>query len=79
MKYVAIISFVALVLIWLSLFNNTNQVNTISLKSHCDSISDMNFEYENRINRYELTLEILREENPKLAKEFEEIMYTQTE
>jgi hypothetical protein len=39
----------------------------------------LNFEYENRLNRYEITLEILRDENPKLAEEFETIMSTQTE
>ena len=54
-------------------------ISTINYKSYCDSISSLNLEYEYRLSRYEITLEILREENPKLAQEFETIMTTQTE
>jgi|688.fasta_scaffold70033_9 hypothetical protein len=60
-------------------FNCNKPLPSINQKSYCDSISSLNFEYENRLNRYEITLEILRDENPKLAEEFETIMSTQTE
>jgi len=61
------------------LFNCNKSIPSINQQTHCDSISSLNFEYENRLNRYEITLEILRDENPKLAEEFETIMSTQTE
>jgi hypothetical protein len=56
-----------------------DKMQSINVKSFCDSISQLNYEYENRLNRFEITLEILKQENPKLASEFEEIMTTQTE
>ena len=61
------------------IFNCNKPIPSINQKSYCDSISALNFEYEIRLNRYEITLEILRDENPKLAEEFETIMSTQTE
>jgi len=61
------------------LYNCNKPIPSINQQTHCDSISSLNFEYENRLNRYEITLEILRDENPKLAEEFETIMSTQTE
>ena len=79
MKYFLITIIGLFVGISLVQFNCKRAIPQIDTKSYCDSIADMNFEYENRLNRYELTLEILREENPKLASEFEEIMSTQTE
>ena len=79
MKYFIIIVIGLIICISLVQLNCKRAIPQINTNSYCDSIADMNFEYENRLNRYELTLEILREENPKLASEFEEIMSTQTE
>ena len=79
MKYILITIIGLFICISLVQLNCKRVITQIDTKSYCDSIANINFEYENRLNRYELTLEILREENPKLASEFEEIMSTQTE
>jgi hypothetical protein len=79
MKYLLITIIGLFTCISLIQLNCKRAIPQIDTKSYCDSIADMNFEYEIRLNRYELTLGILREENPKLASEFEEIMSTQTE
>lgn len=44
-----------------------------------DSLHDENFIKSTELGRYELTLEYLKETNPKAHKEFETFMYTQTE
>lgn len=44
-----------------------------------DSLHDENFIKSTELGRYELTLEWLKEENPKAHKQFETFMYTQTE
>lgn len=50
-----------------------------SLKFVNDSLSGDNFHLNTIIFRYELTLENLKQENPKVHKEFETFFYTQTE
>jgi accessory colonization factor AcfC len=44
-----------------------------------DSFYYENFNNENILGRYEVTLEILKEENPKAAEQFEKILSTKTE
>ena len=44
-----------------------------------DSLRDENFNKSTELGRYELTLDWLKEENPKAHKQFETFMYTQTE
>jgi cell division protein FtsL len=51
----------------------TKQTNVI------DSLHDENFISFTELGRYELTLEHLKETNPKLGKEMEEWMYHETE
>lgn len=79
MKYLSLSFFMLLLVILFIFVIPQNNVATNNTKTYCDSISSLNFEYENRINRYEITLEILKQENPSLAREFEKIMTTQTE
>ena len=79
MKYFVMSMLLFVFSICLLLLSDTKSIQSNNIKTFCDSITQLNYEYENTINRYEITLEILREENPKLAKEFEEIMTTQTE
>lgn len=50
-----------------------------SLQRGYDSLHDANFEKETILGRYMLTLDHLKEVNPKAADEFENFMYTQTE
>lgn len=54
---------------------NQNQV----LQATIDSAVNSNFEEHITNGRYEFTLEILRERNPKAAEQFEEIMSHETE
>lgn len=44
-----------------------------------DSLHDENFTKSTELGRYELTLDWLKEENPKAHKQFENYLYTQTE
>jgi hypothetical protein len=50
-----------------------------SLLRRYDSLHDENFVNQTTIGRYMLTLDHLKEVNPKAAEEFENFMYTQTE
>lgn len=49
------------------------------LQATIDSCIDSNFEEHITNGRYEITLETLRERNPKAAAEFEQIMSHETE
>jgi hypothetical protein len=44
-----------------------------------DSLRDENFIKSTELGRYDLSLEYLKEVNPKAYKQFETYMYTQTE
>jgi hypothetical protein len=44
-----------------------------------DSLSLINFQNEVQNGRYEITLEQLKETNPKAAKKFEEFLNSKTE
>lgn len=79
MRYFIISMIIFVFIVCVILINPKSEIQSANVKSFCDSISQLNYEYENRLNRFEITLEILKVENPKLAKEFEEIMTTQTE
>lgn len=79
MRYFIISMIIFVFIVCVILINPKSEIQSANVKSFCDSIASINYEYENTINRYEITLQILREENPNLAKEFEEIMTTQTE
>jgi hypothetical protein len=79
MRYFIIATLLFVFSLCLILLDERDKMQSINVKSFCDSISQLNYEYENRLNRFEITLEILKQENPKLASEFEEIMTTQTE
>jgi hypothetical protein len=79
MRYFIIATLLFVFSLCLILLDERDKMQSINVKSFCDSISQLNYEYENRLNRFEITLEILKQENPKLASEFEEIMTTQSE
>lgn len=87
-KYItAILSIGTISLLFYTLFDLKNQVKQISVLQHqldsvtiqLDSLSLINFENEVQNGRYEITLEQLKETNPKAAKEFEEFMNSKTE
>jgi hypothetical protein len=50
-----------------------------SISALKDSLYYENFNNSNIVGRYEVALEMLREQNPKAAEEFETIMSTKTE
>lgn len=50
-----------------------------SLKNVCDSLYTELYPALIELNRYQITLELLKAENPKAAAEFEMIMNTKTE
>jgi hypothetical protein len=87
-KYIgAILSIGTVAMLFYTLFDLKNQVKQIPVLQHqldsvtiqLDSLSLINFATEVENGRYEITLEHLKETNPKAAKEFEEFMNTQTE
>jgi hypothetical protein len=87
-KYIgAILSIGTVAILFYTLFDLKNQVKQIPMLEHqldsvslqLDSLHLINFENEVENGRYEITLEHLKENNPKAAKEFEEFMNTQTE
>ena len=87
-KYItAILSIGTVGLLCYTMFDLKNQVKQIPVLQHqldsvtiqLDSLSLINFENEVQNGRYEITLEHLKETNPKAAKEFEEFMNSKTE
>jgi hypothetical protein len=87
-KYItAILSIGTITLLFYTLFDLKNQVKQIPVLQHqldsvtiqLDSLSLINFQNEVQNGRYEITLEQLKETNPKAAKEFEEFMNSKTE
>ena len=50
-----------------------------SLEIENRELHDDNFECETTLGRYEITLDYLKEENPKAHKQFEEFLYSKTE
>lgn len=54
-------------------------IQKAELLKQIDSLHDENFIKSTELGRYELTLEYLKEVNPKAHKQFETYMYTQTE
>ena len=50
-----------------------------SLQIENRELHDKNFECETTLGRYEITLDHLKEVNPKAAKQFEDYLYTHTE
>ena len=87
-KYItAILSIGTITLLFYTMFDLKNQVKQIPVLQHqldsvtiqLDSISLINFQNEVQNGRYEITLEQLKETNPKAAKEFEEFMNSKTE
>ena len=62
----------------------TEQVKNLSitndsLQIEYNKLHDENFGNATAIGRYEITLDHLKEVNPKAAKEFEDYLYTHTE
>jgi len=51
----------------------------IYYKNQIDSLTNDIYIKELIIGKYEITLELLKEEDPKAAEKFELILYTQTE
>mgnify|MGYP000125439658 CR=1 FL=1 len=87
-KYItAVLSIGTVAMLFYTLFDLKNQVKQIPMLQHQldsvtiekDSLHLINFETQVQNGRYELSLEHLKEVNPKAAKEFEEFMHTQTE
>lgn len=87
-KYIgAILSIGTVAILFYTLFDLKNQVKQIPVLQHqldsvslqLDSLHLINFENEVENGRYELSLEHLKEVNPKAAREFEEFMSTKTE
>lgn len=54
-------------------------IQKAQMQALIDSLHDENFIKSTELGRYELSLEHLKETNPKAHKQFETFMYTQTE
>ena len=80
-KYIgAILSIGTVAMLFYTLFDLKNQVKQIPVLEHqLDSLRDETFIISTENGRYELSLEHLKEVNPKAAKDFEKFLNTQTE
>ena len=55
------------------------EINTLKSQSGNDSLLNELFSKQTEVGRYELTLDYLKEINPKAAKQFEDYMTHETE
>ncbi len=92
-KYATLFLLTGLACIWLSVKNYNDsqdlektevintilQTQTVKLKNQVDSLRSELFVSSTIIGRYELTLDMLKEEDPKAADKFDLIMHTRTE
>ena len=80
-KYIgAILSIGTVAMLFYTLFDLKDQVKQIPVLQHqLDSLQAEIFNLSTQNGRYELTLEHLKEVNPKAAKEFENYMNHETE
>ena len=80
-KYIgAILSIGTVAMLFYTLFDLKDQVKQIPVLEHqLDSLQGKIFNLSTQNGRYELTLEHLKEVNPKAAKEFENYMNHETE
>lgn len=80
-KYIgAILSIGTVAMLFYTLFDLKDQVKQIPVLQHqLDSLQAETFNLSTQNGRYELTLEHLKEVNPKAAKEFENYMNHETE
>jgi len=74
-----LLAITCIISVWLA-FRTTSQSRTITaLSNKVDSLHDESFNASTVNGRYELSLEHLKEVNPKAAKEFEEFYNHETE
>ena len=74
-----LLAITGIICIWLA-FRTTGQDRTITtLTNQVDSLHDESFNASTVNGRYELSLEHLKEVNPKAAKEFEDFYEHETE
>jgi hypothetical protein len=59
--------------------NSKQKVDLGALQHQLDSLHDETFNLSNALGRYELTLEYLKEVDPKAAKKFNDYMSHETE
>lgn len=92
-KYASLFLVTGLACIWLSVksyddskelegqrgINTQLQTQTVKMQNQIDSLHDEAFNASTINGRYELSLDYLKEVNPKAAKQFEDYMNTQTE
>lgn len=92
-KYATLFLITGMISIWLAIklhsesddlekteaINTVLQMQTVKMQNQIDSLHDESFITSTVNGRYELSLEHLKEVNPKAAKEFEHFMNTQTE
>jgi hypothetical protein len=53
MRYFIIATLLFVFSLCLILLDERDKMQSINVKSFCDSISQLNYEYENRLNRFE--------------------------
>lgn len=77
---------ISLLLIWQSTLNIKNRVQTQTVNNECDSLKTIvdslkneAFIYSMDAARYEVALEILKEQDSLAAAKYEKILYTETE
>ncbi len=80
-EYVApLLRFGALILLLTTIYEQNNAINEYKAKTNTiDSLQSELFQTQSQAGRYEIALELFKEQNKKAADEFELILSTQTE
>jgi len=80
-EYIApLLRFGALILLLTTIYEQNNAINEYKAKINTtDSLQSELFQTQSQAGRYEIALELFKEQNKKAADEFELILSTQTE
>jgi hypothetical protein len=80
-EYIApLLRFGALILLLTTIYEQNNAINEYKAKTNTiDSLQSELFQTQSQAGRYEIALELFKEQNKKAADEFELILSTQTE
>jgi len=80
-EYIApLLRFGALILLLTTIYEQNNAINKYKVKINTtDSLQSELFQTQSQAGRYEIALELFKEQNKKAADEFELILSTQTE
>jgi hypothetical protein len=79
-EYIApLLRFGALILLLTTIYEQNNVINKYKANTNVDSLQSELFQTQSQLGRYEVALEMLKEEDSVAADHFEYILSTKTE